>query len=105
MKLFALLKKGQLKLRDDGVFLFVVVLCTLLVVVLVNFPNHRNNIRLFQTRQNLASSVGELQCQNTLLENEIISLRTDRYYLEALARKKFLLVAPGETVVLPSLPK
>ena len=105
MKLFALLKKSQLKLRDDGVFLFVVVLCTLLVVVLVNFPNHRNNIRLFRTRQNLASSVGELQYQNALLEKEITALRTDTYYLEALARKKFLLVAPGETIILPSLPK
>jgi len=105
MKLPALLKKCQLKLGDDGIFLFVVILCTLLVMVLVNFPNHRNNVRLFQTRQNLASSVSELQCQNALLEKEITALRTDRYYIEALARKKFLLVAPGETVVLQSLPK
>jgi cell division protein FtsB len=94
------LGKYKLRLTDDTVFLFLVILCTFFVMGLVNFPNHANNVDLFQRRQNLAAKVEELQRQNILLEKEIAALKTDRYYVEAIARRKFLLVRPEEAIIL-----
>ena len=94
------LAKWELKLTDDGIFVLIVILCTFLVMILVNFPNHANNMRLLERRRSLAASVEELQRQNDLLEKEIFALKTDRYYIEAVARRKFLLVRPKETIIL-----
>jgi cell division protein FtsB len=98
--LIARLTKWKLKLTDDAVFVLVVILCTFLVMILVNFPNHKDNMRLLEKRRDLAMRVKELQRQNNLLEKEIAALKTDRYYIEAVARRKFLLVSPKETVIL-----
>jgi cell division protein FtsB len=94
------LAKWELKLGDDGIFVLIVILCTFLVMILVNFPNHASNMRLLERRRSLAASVEELQRQNDLLEKEIFALKTDRYYIEAVARRKFLLVRPKETIIL-----
>ena len=94
------LGKYKLRLGDDAVFVLLVILCTFFVMVLVNFPNHKNNMSLFQRRRSLAARVKELQAQNDLLEKEIAALKTDRYYVEAVARRKFLLVRPEEAIIL-----
>lgn len=98
--LIARLTKYKLKLGDDAVFVILVILCTFFVMVLVSLPNHANNVGLFQKRQSLATRVRELLEQNDLLEKEIAALKTDKYYIEAVARRKFLLVRPKEVIIL-----
>ncbi|MFH1421189.1 MAG: septum formation initiator family protein [Planctomycetota bacterium] len=92
------LKSSSIK-RDDIAFIILVLLCAALVMIYVTVPNHNRNVRLFEKYHSLSENVKTLEKANGRIETEIKALKTDKYFIEAVARKKFLLLKQGESIV------
>lgn len=91
--------KEDTQLRDTICFLFVVCLCVMVALFTTTFPNHRRNCELIAKSAALASKIDALTRRNAHLRTEIASLRSDPFYIEAVAREKLKLIRTGEVLV------
>jgi cell division protein FtsB len=72
------------------------------VLFSATFPNHRRNCKLAAKMARLVHEKSALRVQNEHFRLEIEALRSDRFYIEAVARGKYKLVGPGEILIEPA---
>jgi cell division protein FtsB len=54
--------------------------------------------RLAQEKEDIQKKAAQIKAENDQLKREIEALKSDRRYLESIARKEFGLVRPNETI-------
>jgi cell division protein FtsB len=88
--------------RDAACFLLLVGLCVVVALLTTTFPNHGKNRELTSQSVQLKEETEKLVERNERLRAEIVALRSDKFYIEAVARRKYKLIMPGETLVEPA---
>ncbi len=74
--------------------------CVLFILFFTVFGD-RGLLRIFELRQDKArieNRLGEIRNENENLKREIVALKTDRRYIESIARKDFGLVRANEVI-------
>ncbi|RNC69572.1 MAG: septum formation initiator family protein [Desulfuromonadales bacterium] len=74
--------------------------CILFILYFTIF-GERGLLRIYHLsneKEQIREKVGEIRSENDKLKREIEALKTDRRYLESIARKDFGLVRPNEIV-------
>ena len=95
-------EKEDAELRNAACFLLFVCLCVVVALLTTTFPNHRRNHKLVTRSAQLKVEKTTLRKANKRLRHEIEALETDPFYIEAVARNKYRLIRPGETLIEPA---
>lgn len=89
----------ETQMRNAACFFLFVCLCVAVMLFTSTFPNHRRNCELCTRSALLKKEKEALRSRNDFLKAEIIALKTDTFYIEAVAREKYDLVKNGETLI------
>ena len=87
------------EVRNAACFVLLVFLCVLVALLTATFPNHRRNCELVAKSTCLKSEISELCRNNEARRKEISALKNDPFYIEAVARRKYKLIKPGEMLI------
>ncbi len=87
------------ELRNAACFLLFVFLCVAVALLTTTFPNHRRNCELVAKSAQLRREITELCEDNEARRAQIEALKSDPFYMEAVARKKYKLIKAGETLI------
>ena len=87
------------ELSSTALFLLLVALGVFFVLLSATFPNHGRNCQLVATAAELKHGKEKLLEGNRHLLAEIEALRSDTFYIEAVARQRYRLVKPGEVLI------
>jgi len=87
------------QMRNAACFMLLVCLGVLVVLLTTTFPNHKKNRELIELSTTLRNDKVVLHERNEHLRREITALRTDPFYIEAVARKKYKMVRTGEVLI------
>ena len=87
------------EMRNAACFMLLVFLCVLVVLLTATFPNHRQNCEMVVRSTQLRSEIAALYENNEARRKEIVALKSDPFYIEAVARQKYQLIKPGEMII------
>jgi len=79
---------------------YTIIACTILGLGIITFNDFGllKLIELYKKERQLYAEVNDLLLQQDKLQAEIQKLQTDEEYIQKIARKKFMMVLPGEKV-------
>lgn len=87
------------QMRNAVCFMLLVCLGVLIVLLTATLPNHSRNRELVELSATLRNNKVVLHERNERLRKEIKALRSDPFYIEAVARRKYKMVRAGEVLI------